>query len=383
MAEDSDQERTLPATPRRLEQAREEGDVPRSRDLGAFLTFGAMALACAWGGPALVDACGRLVARGLAFDHRTAFTDRAMGERFAALGFDGVVVSTPLLALLAVAAAGAGLALGGWLFAPKAFQFDPMRLSPLRGLGHIFSAHGAAELGKSILKAGAVFVVAAAVVWHYRAELATLASPGLHAGLAHLGALLRAALFALAGALFLIALVDVPVVLWQYHAKLKMTPEEVRREMKETEGDPQLKARIRSQQREAARKRMMAEVPKADVVVTNPTHYAVALAYREGAMGAPRVVAKGTELVAQRIRELAAESGVALLEAPPLARALYRHADIGDEIPPALYDAVAQVLAYVYQLKRWQSHGGTAPATPRDLPIPIEVAVGDGIEERA
>jgi flagellar biosynthetic protein FlhB len=155
-----------------------------------------------------------------------------------------------------------------------------------------------------------------------------------------------------------------------------MTRQEVRQENKESEGDPQVKAHIRSQQREMARRRMMAEVPKADVVVTNPTHYAVALRYQDGAMGAPRVVAKGAHLLAARIRELAEEHRVPILEAPPLARALYRHAELGDEIPSTLYSAVAEILAYVYQLRRHQQNGGPTPLPPELQPLPVGLDPG-------
>jgi len=174
-------------------------------------------------------------------------------------------------------------------------------------------------------------------------------------------------------ALLLIALVDVPWQLWSYYRKLRMSREDLRQEHKESEGDPHVKANIRRMQQQIAKRRMMSEVPKADIVVTNPTHFAVALKYRDGDMRAPIVVAKGSDLVAQRIRELAKEHNVAVLEAPPLTRALFKHTRLGDEIPSGLYTAVAEVLAWVYQLKRWKDEGGDAPRTPTDLPVPSEL----------
>jgi flagellar biosynthetic protein FlhB len=177
----------------------------------------------------------------------------------------------------------------------------------------------------------------------------------------------------IAAALVLVALVDVPWQLWTYYKKLRMSREDVRQEHKESEGDPHIKAQIRRQQQAIAKRRMMAEVPKADIVVTNPTHFAVALKYIDGDMRAPRVVAKGTDLVAERIREIAADHKVAILEAPPLTRALYKHTRLGDEIPSGLYTAVAEVLAWVYQLKRWKSEGGDAPRTPTDVAVPDEL----------
>jgi flagellar biosynthetic protein FlhB len=187
---------------------------------------------------------------------------------------------------------------------------------------------------------------------------------------ASLGSLVVTGFFALVVGLVAIALLDVPYQLWHYHHGLRMSREELREEQRESEGDPQLKARVRSMQRETARKRMMAAVPGADVIVTNPTHFAVALEYKEGRMGAPRVVAKGAGLIAQRIREIGVANAVPVLEAPPLARALYRHAELGAEIPPALYAVVAQVLAYVYQVRRHRRGSGPAPVAPGALPVP-------------
>jgi flagellar biosynthetic protein FlhB len=194
------------------------------------------------------------------------------------------------------------------------------------------------------------------------------------------GSFLREMLFGallIVSGLALIAAVDVPFQLWQYYKKLRMTKEEVKREYKEQEGDPHLKARIRSVQREMARKRMMAEVPKADVVVTNPTHFAVALKYDQKSMAAPMVVAKGRGVIAQRIRELADEARVPRVEAPPLARALYAHVEIGETIPPTLFAAVAEILAYVFQLDRWMAQGGPKPQPPQEVPVPPELDPGE------
>jgi flagellar biosynthetic protein FlhB len=173
--------------------------------------------------------------------------------------------------------------------------------------------------------------------------------------------------------LAVIALIDAPYQMWHYANKLKMTREEVRQEHKEAEGDPHIKAKIRQLQREMARRRMMTEIPKADVVVTNPTHFAVALKYAEGKMRAPTVIAKGADDVAAKIREIAAENNVPLLEAPPLARALYKHTDLGDEIPASLYTAVAEVLAYVFQLRAFKKNGGMRPHEPDDIAVPPEL----------
>jgi len=370
MAEEFDDQRTLPPTPRRLEQARAEGQVARSRELAACATVAAAAIA-AWGvGPTAFAACERIVARGLTFGPSATLSDAALTERLGSAALDGLVTLMPLLALIAAAGIGATLAVGGWLFAPQAIAPNFDRLSPMRGLGQIFSIHGLAELGKSLAKALVILVAAGVFLWTQRDSLAATGAMETRHGLQALGVLTQQALAAFAVALAAIAAIDVPLALWRHYRGLRMTPEEVKREMRESEGDPQLKARVRSLMRERARKRMMAEVPKADVVVTNPTHYAVALSYREASMGAPRVVAKGQSLVAQKIRELAAAHGVPLLEAPPLARALFAHAEVGDEIPATLYNAVAQVLAYVYQLKRWRPGLGPQPAAPAEFEVP-------------
>jgi flagellar biosynthetic protein FlhB len=376
MADEFDQERTLPPTPRRLEQAREEGQVARSRELAACATVAASAAVAWWAGPTAVAACMRIVERGLVLRQPDLVGDGVVTERFASLLFDGVLVLVPLFAVVAAAAIAASVLVGGWTFAPKAFAPDLQRMSPLRGLGQIFSGHGAAELVKAIAKALFIALAAGGFLWTSRDALMALGTLELRDGIAALGTLVQHALLWLAGALALIAAVDVPLVLYRHYARLRMTPEEYKREQREAEGDPQLKARIRSLQRERARKRMMAEVPKADVVVTNPTHYAVALSYREGTMSAPRVVAKGQELVAAKIRALASDNAVPLLEAPPLARALYFSTEIGDDIPAPLYNAVAQVLAWVYQVRRWRQGHGAEPAAPRDLDVPVELDRG-------
>jgi flagellar biosynthetic protein FlhB len=256
---------------------------------------------------------------------------------------------------------------------------DFKRLNPLSGLSNIVSKHALAELVKAIAKSALLGGIGAWSIVHAWHEMQMLAGQDLPGAIASVGAVMTTAFYALTGGLAVIALADAPYQLWRYHDQLKMTREELRQELREMEGDPQLKARVRSLQRAAARKRMMAAVPKAAVIVTNPTHYAVALEYREG-MRAPKVVAKGIELVAQKIREIGAAHSVPILEAPPLARALYRHADLDSEIPPPLYTVVAQVLAYVYQVRRYRAQGGPAPATPADLDVPSGMDPGVSAE---
>jgi flagellar biosynthetic protein FlhB len=273
-------------------------------------------------------------------------------------------------AALMLVAVGAPLLIGGWNFSTKAFMPNFGKLNPLSGLGNLVSSNALVELGKAVGKTILVGIVAWIVVRGKQDAVMALALEPLAMGSAHLGQLLLQSFMLIVAALVAIAAVDVPYQLWHHASKLKMTREELRQEAKESEGNPEIKAKIRATQREMARRRMMSEIPTADVVVTNPTHYAVALKYTDGRMRAPKVVAKGADEVAAKIRELAAEHHVPLLEAPPLARALFRHAELGDEIPEALYTAVAEVLAYVFQLKAHASHGGLRPAPPTALEVP-------------
>lgn len=386
MAEESDLERTEPASSRRLEQAREEGRVPQSRELSAFLVLLAGASGFWSIGGWLTQHASSIVRHGLSFDRAAAFDAQAMSSSFLTLSWDALLLAAPLFVLAIAGAVAAPIMLGGLVFSPNAMTLDFTRIDPLKGLGRIFSMQGVAELVKALLKAALVGGIVYWVVLHQQGALFALLSQPLETGLVSFGQMLLFAFLALVCGVALIAAIDVPFQLWQYYSKLRMTKEEVRQEGKEQEGDPQMKARIRSQQRELARKRMMSEVPKADVVVTNPNHYAVALKYDSKNMGAPQVVAKGMNLIAKRIRELAAENGVPLLEAPPLARALYRHSDIGDQIPAALYTAVAEVMAYVYQLNQFISSGGRGampPRPPKDLPVPAEMDPGPAIDAEA
>jgi len=370
MAEDRDQERTLPATPRRLEQAREDGRIVRSRELTSAVLLVAASAGALLGASSLGGWFTRLVARGLTLDRKVAFDLPVAFERAGSLALEAFVALLPALGLLAAAALLAALAVGGWTFNGMPLKPDFSRMSPGRWLGQLLSPYGLAELVKSIAKAALIAAAALGTIWNCRDDIAALLSAGAAEGVMHAALLAGYGFLSAAAAMLLIAAIDVPMQLWQYHKGLRMSADEVRREMKETEGDPHVKQRIRAQQREMARRRMMSEVPKADVVVTNPTHYAVALAWDEGAMRAPRVVAKGSDLVAARIREIAEEHGVPVLHAPPLARALHEHAEIGAEIPTALYGAVAQVLAWVYGLRSSRETGRAQPALPSSLEVP-------------
>ena len=368
--QDQAQERSLEPSAKRLEDARREGQVPRSRDLAHLLVLGAAAGALFLLAAPLMAAGQRLFALGLHFDAAVVADPTQMSGRLAALAASALLAVAPLLLALLVAAIAAPLAIGGFIYAPTMAAPKLERIDPLKGIARLFSAPALVELVKVILVSVLLATVGAWYVGAHLQEFASLAHESLAAGLAHFGWMLALAFAALVATLAVTSAIDVPFQIFHHRSKLKMTVEEVRKELRETEGDPYLKARIRQQQREMARRRMMAAVPEADVVVTNPTHVAVALKYREGRQRAPVVVAKGADEVAAKIRELARAAGVPLLEAPPLARALYRHAELGAEIPAALYAAVAQVLAYVFQLRSFGAGRGPRPVEPREIDLP-------------
>ncbi|MBI5861630.1 MAG: flagellar type III secretion system protein FlhB [Rhodocyclales bacterium] len=378
MAEESDLERTEPASARRLEQAREDGNVPHSRELVAFMVMAAGAGTFWVLGGWIAHGVADLVRQGLSFNRAAAFDTAIMRGSTLAMTADAFAYVGPLFVIIIAAIIATPFVMGGWVFSPKAFTLDLTRIDPIKGLGRMFSWQSIAELVKAILKALLIGGVLYWVVRHEQDRLFALLAQPVETGLVAFSQVLFFSFVALIGGLAVIAAIDVPFQLWQYHDRLKMTREELKKESRESEGDPQLKARIRSQQREMARSRMMSEVPKADVVVTNPTHFAVALKYDSGAMGAPIVVAKGMNLIAQRIRDLASDNKVPLLEAPPLARALYRHADVGDQIPAPLYAAVAEVMAYIYQLNQFAASAGAMlpPTAPALIAVPAELDPG-------
>jgi flagellar biosynthetic protein FlhB len=376
LAEESDLEKTESATPRRLDKAREEGQVARSRELATFALLAAGFLG-AWGMSGLIGGHVQTMLRSaFTFNHESVFDTKQMLIGAGVASREGLYALMPLLALTGVAALLAPMALGGWLLSSKSLEPKFSRLNPVSGLSRIFSINGPIQLGMSLAKTIVVGLIGGLAIWNRREEVLALTTQPLHAALANAGHLIAVCCAMTVAGMFVIAAMDVPYQLWQYHKKLRMTKEEVKREHRESEGDPHVKGRIRAQQRAMARRRMMANVPKADVVVTNPTHFAVALQYTDGEMGAPKVVAKGVNLVAARIRELATEHNIPLLEAPPLARALYHNVELNREIPGALYGAVAEVLAWVYQLRRFKEDGGIAPEAPTKLDVPADLDKG-------
>jgi flagellar biosynthesis protein FlhB len=383
VAEDSDLEKTESATPRRLQKAREEGQIVRSRELSTFALLAA-GFYGVWGmSGSIGDHLQNMLRASLTFNHASTFDTSRMLIGAGAAGREGLYALLPILAFTGLAALLAPMALGGWLLSAKALEPKFGRLNPIQGLSRMFSINGPIQLGMSLAKTLVVGVIGGTAIWTRHEQLLALATQPLHLALANSVHLIAVCCGTTVAGMFVVAALDVPYQLWSFHKKLRMTKEEVKREHRESEGDPHIKGKIRAQQRAIARRRMMSQVPKADVVVTNPTHFAVALQYTDGEMRAPKVVAKGVNLVAARIREIAAENNVPLLEAPPLARALYHNVDLNREIPGPLYGAVAEVLAWVYQLRRFKTEGGDAPVAPTDLDVPPELDKGGVSDEDA
>jgi len=383
VAEDSDLEKTESATPRRLQKAREEGQIVRSRELSTFALLAAGFFGV-WGmSGSIGEHLQGMLRAAFSFDHAGAFETRRMMIGAGVASREGLYALLPILAFTGVAALFAPMALGGWQLSAKGLEPKFDRLNPIAGLGTMFSINGPIQLGMSLAKTLVVGVIGGTAIWNRREEILALAMQPLHLALANTVHLIAVCCGMTVAGMFVVAAMDVPYQLWQFHKKLRMTKEEVKREHRESEGDPHVKGRIRQQQRAIARRRMMTNVPKADVVVTNPTHFAVALQYTDGEMRAPKVVAKGVNLVAARIREIAAENNVPLLEAPPLARALYHNVELNREIPGPLYGAVAEVLAWVYQLRRFKTEGGDVPLAPTELDVPAELDKGGVSDDEA
>jgi len=367
---ESAQDRKLPATPRRIQKARTEGQVARSRDLGHFAALSVgVALAAALA-PQALQGTGELLQAGLRFDASLLLDPAAMLGRLGELGGQMMWLLWPLFAAVVVVALLSGVVAGGWNLSwePLAPKFS--KINPFSGLMRVFSAQQLTETLKSCLLAlvmGGVGALYLRGQWMHLAELLTMPLP---AAMAAGSRILFGGLLLLAGVLGLFALVDVPLQRFMLGRRLRMSDQEVRQEHKEIEGNPEIKGRLKSRMREMASKRMLAAVPGADLVIMNPSHYAVALKYDEATMAAPRVVAKGADLVALRIRDLARDAKVPVLQAPALARALYAHTELDQEVPARLFSAVAQVLAWVFQLREAMASGRQSQMSQMAQPQP-------------
>ncbi|MEE1921404.1 flagellar biosynthesis protein FlhB [Pseudomonas sp. 148P] len=370
MAETSSEDRTEAATPRRIEKAREEGQVPRSRELSTFIMLLA-GIAGLWGmGGHLYDRLGGIVEQALLFDRAQLFdTSRMLGTCWS-LGQSALLALVPFFALMVFAALAAPALIGGLVITGGALRPRFSRLDPISGMARLFSVQVPVELAKAIAKTALIGTVLYLFLDAHLGQLLGLPRLPPQQALAALLGLTAKSCATCVGALIVVVGMDTPYQLWTYARNLRMTKEEIRQEHKNSDGDPHVKARIRRLQQARARRRMMSKVPRADVVVTNPSHFAVALSYRKDKDGAPRVIAKGADAVALRIREIALEHDLPILEAPPLARALYFHVDLDRLIPMELYTVVAEVVAWAIRLKRVSEYGGPPPPAPHNLNVP-------------
>ncbi|QLM89321.1 flagellar type III secretion system protein FlhB [Escherichia fergusonii] len=369
MSDESDDKTEAP-TPHRLEKAREEGQIPRSRELTSMLILLVGVCVIWFGGESLARQLAAMLSAGLHFDHHLINDPNLILGQIILLIKQAMMALLPLITGVVLVALISPVLLGGLIFSGKSLQPKFSKLNPLPGIKRMFSAQTGAELLKAILKSTLVGCVAGFYLWHKWPEMMRLMAQSPITAMGN--ALDLVGLCVLLVVLGVIPMVgfDVFYQIFSHLKKLRMSRQDIHDEFKQSEGDPHVKGRIRQMQRAAARRRMMNDVPQADVIVNNPTHYSVALQYDENKMSAPKVIAKGAGLVALRIREIAAEHHIPTLEAPPLARALYRHAEIGQQIPGQLYAAVAEVLAWVWQLKRWRIAGGQRPVKPANLPVP-------------
>ena len=373
MATSTDQDRNLPASERRIRKAREDGQVARSRDLGHFAALAAAGAALLAGAPWLAGFMRDALALGLRFDAATLAQPQAMGEHLAQQTATLLWVVLPFGAVMVVAALAGSLLLSGWNWAwkPLAPAFD--KLNPLTGFAKLLSKDKLIDAAKGSALALILGTIGALFLKSHIDVLGGVLTMALPAAIGAAAQTLLGGLALLLIALAAFALVDAPLQLHLHAQRLKMSRQELKQEHKELEGNGEVKAKVRAIMRDKVKRRMMAAVPTADLVVMNPTHYAVALKYEDGKMAAPRVVAKGADLIALAIRDLAKESKVPVLQAPALARALYAHAELDREVPAALFAAVAQVLAYVYQLRAAMAGRMAMPGELPELNVPAEL----------
>jgi len=369
---DSSQEKTEEPTARRIEKSREEGQVPRSKELNtaAILMMGTGGLLLS--GEQLGKAMTDIMRSAFSLPREALFDEKQMGLYLANSAIIAVEALAPLMIFLFIASIAGSIALGGWLLSAKAVAPKFSRMNPIKGLGRMFSLKSLVELGKAIAKVSVVLFFAIIILKTQTEELLGLSRESTVLAMAHSAQILGWSFFFLSCTMILIVIVDVPFQIYEHQKNLKMTKQEVRDEYKDTEGKPEVKGKIRQLQRELSQRRMMQDVPQADVVITNPTHFSVALRYKPDSDDAPILLAKGGDQIALKIREIANANDVEIVEAPALARAVYYNSEIGQEIPSGLYMAVAQILAYVFQLRQFRRRASKRPNMP-DLPIPDEL----------
>ena len=371
--QDTSQERTEEATPKRQEEARGKGQISRSKELTTMFILLASALSFILMGQQLSMSLQQLMRDNFTIERHDIFDDSFGFTAIVESGGNVLLDFTPFLIVLLLVAFFAPMLVGGWLFSTKALAVKLDKLNPIAGIKRLFSTNSLMELLKAFAKFSLFTGIAIFMLWHQTYELLSIGNNGLEEGLVDASSIILGSFFVVCLGSILITFIDVPFQIWNHSKQLKMTKQQLKDEMKDTEGKPEVKAQIRQLQHELANRRMMEAVPDADVIITNPTHYAVALSYKPDDMGAPKLVAKGADLVAERIRNVGTEHNVMIFPAPMLARALFFSTKINQDIPAGLYLAVAQVLAYVFQIRESVNISrGIKPKPPTDLPIPEE-----------
>jgi len=378
MSEDSDssQEKSEEATPRRMQKARDDGQVARSKELATMMVLIGGACGLLLFGGLIGGSLKNIMRQNFDLSRDEVFDTTFMLNTLGQSAVDIALAITPLLGILAIAAVAGPLMVGGWLISGKAITPQASRMSFPKGLKRMFSTRSLVELVKSVAKVLLVLIIAIAIMNARTENLLAISASNPRDAMEHVLWTLAWSFFFLACATIVIAVIDVPFQLYDHKKKMRMTKQEVKDEFKDTEGKPEVKGKIRQLQREMAQRRMMENVPSADVVITNPEHYAVALRYDGGTMAAPIVVAKGVDQTAFKIMEIAREHKVEVLRTPPLTRAIYHSTDLDQPIPHGLYMAVAQVLAYLYQMRQYRRQGGDKPRMP-NLPIPSDLRKDD------
>lgn len=374
MADNDD--KTEEATGKRQEEARDKGEIPRSRELNTFVMMMVSATLLLKQGGQIGNGLLDMMRTEFSVSRDIIFDPISPLVHFKQVMIDGGLLILPFMVILLLAAIVTPIAMGGWVFSWEAISFKPSKMNPITGITKIFSVRGLVELTKALLKISLVFAVAVVLYQSNIAELLGLGAEPVDQSIAHALSIIGKCILMLSSSLVIVAMIDVPYQLWDHSKNMKMSKQEVTDEHKQSEGSPEVKGRQRRMQMDMAQNRMMAEVPKADVIVTNPSHYAVALRYDQDSNAAPTLVAKGVDLIAAQIRNLALAADVPLVASPPLARALYYSTEIEREIPQGLYLAVAQILAYVYQLKAARKNDEKEPLPPADIKVPDEFKQG-------
>ena len=369
----SNQDRNLPASQRKLDKARKDGQVVRSRDLGHFAAIAVGGAALVALAPQVSHWSSKLLMNGLRFDAKSVQSTDFMAERLAELTWQMMWIIVPLGIMMMLVAVAISVAAGGWVWTLKPVMPNFGKLNPLTGITRLFSKDQLVDTLKASVLALILGTIGAMYLRANIDSFGGVLAMALPAALSHAGSVIVGGMLLLLLALAAFAMVDLPLQKHMHATRLKMSHEELKQEHKEVEGNAEVKAKARARMREMNNRRMLAAIPNADLVVMNPTHYAVALKYDDQKMGAPRVVAKGADLIAMKIRDIAKSSQVPVLQAPVLARALYAHAEVDREIPAALFSAVAQVLAYVYQLRAALTGRVPMPGALPELNVPAEL----------